>query len=80
MIGFEHGTLALQASILTIVPREYLLVVQRKPAVKVCCQAAGVCSVLATAKLPHFLSTLLQSMALEFNPFRLVLTLNEFRS
>ena len=39
--------------------------------------------VFGTAKLPHFLSTLLQSMALEFNllalPFRFVLTLNEFR-
>ena len=42
-------------------------VVQRKAAVSLYCQTAGVCSVLGTAKLPHFISTLLQFMALEFN-------------
>ena len=57
--------MALQACI--TVPREYLYVVQRKAAVSLYCQTAGVCSVLGTAKLPHFLSTLLQSIALEFN-------------
>ena len=43
-------------------------VVQRKAAVNLYCQTAGVCSVLGTAKLLHdFLSTLSQFMALEFN-------------
>ena len=55
MIGFEHGTLALQTYLVTT---EWTYNIAKQ---QVCVH------VLETAKLPHFLSTLLQIMALEFN-------------